>query len=292
MTNTVTFTGVSKSYGRVRALDDVTFHVAQGETVALLGPNGAGKSTSVDLMLGLAKPDRGTIGVLGTEPGRAVAQGRVGAMLQSGGLPADTSVADVVTLAVRLHGGRRAVAEVLELAGLTSLARRGCDELSGGQAQRVRFAVAMAGQPELLFLDEPTVAMDVESRRAFWTAVRASGTTTVFATHYLEEADAHADRVIVMAGGKVVASGTPSTIKAMAGARTIRCVLDSPDPARLLALPGVLEVEVHGDDVTLRAGDADRAVAALYSSIGGVRDLHVTGADLEDALIKLTSARN
>ncbi|NJP94590.1 ABC transporter ATP-binding protein [Nonomuraea sp. FMUSA5-5] len=291
MKNTVSFTAVSKSYGRVRALDDVTFHVAPGETVALLGPNGAGKSTAVDLMLGLARPDAGEITVLGTAPHRAVAQGRVGAMLQSGGLPADSTVAEVVRLAVRLYGGRRSVADVLELADLTGLAGRRCDALSGGQAQRVRFAVAMAGRPELLFLDEPTVAMDVESRRAFWAAVRAGGTATVFATHYLDEADAYADRVIVLGGGAVVATGSPSTIKAMAGGRTVRFVLDSPDTARLLALPGVTKVSVHGGAVTLMTDDADRAVAALYSSIGGVRDLEVSGAGLEEALLQLTSAQ-
>ncbi|GAA4556570.1 ABC transporter ATP-binding protein [Planotetraspora kaengkrachanensis] len=287
----VSFQGVSKRYGRVQALDEITFGIARGECVALLGPNGAGKSTAVDLMLGLSRADRGRIAVLGTAPEKAVAAGRVGAMLQSGGLPADATVGDIVSLAVQLYGGRRRTAEVLELTGLTELARRKGDALSGGQAQRVRFAVAMAGEPELLFLDEPTVAMDPLARREFWAAVRATGITTVFATHYLDEADAFADRVIVLANGSVVADGSPSTIKSMTGGRTVRCVLATPDPTVLLALPGVRDVSVHGRDVTLRTDDADATVAALYGSIGGVRELQVSGADLEEALIPLTSGK-
>ncbi|MBP2706096.1 ABC transporter ATP-binding protein [Microbispora sp. RL4-1S] len=285
----VSFQGVSKRYGRVQALDEITFQISRGESVALLGPNGAGKSTAVDLMLGLSRADRGRIAVLGTTPAKAVAAGQVGAMLQSGGLPADATVGDIVSLAVQLYGGRRRTAEVLELTGLTELARRKGDALSGGQAQRVRFAVAMAGQPELLFLDEPTVAMDPLTRRDFWSAVRATGITTVFATHHLDEADAFADRVIVLANGSVAADGSPSTIKSMIGGRTVRCVLAAPDPAVLLALPGVHDVSVLGRDVTLHTDDADGTVAALYGSIGGVRDLQVSGADLEEALIFLTS---
>ncbi|MFC4118896.1 ABC transporter ATP-binding protein [Nonomuraea zeae] len=287
----IAFQGVSKRYGRVQALDDVTFEVGRGECVALLGPNGAGKSTAVDLMLGLRRPDQGRIRVLDDSPAGAVAAGRVGAMPQSGGLPSDATVRDVVALAVRLYGARRTVGEVLEMAGLDEVARRRGDALSGGQAQRVRFAMALAGRPELLFLDEPTVAMDAASRRAFWTSVRQAGTTTVFATHYLDEADAFADRVIVLAHGTVVAEGTPSTIKAMVGGRTVRCVLDAPEPSRLLALPGVRDVGVHGRDVTIRTDDADGTVAALYGSVGGVRDLRVSGADLEEALITLTSGK-
>jgi ABC-2 type transport system ATP-binding protein len=207
------FDRVSYSYGRVRALTEVSFTVPAGQTVALLGANGAGKSTAVDLMLGLRRPQSGHVTVLNGSPEDAVARGRVGAMLQSGGLPADSTVGDVVDLARRLYGKRRSLKELLELAGLREVARRKVDALSGGQAQRVRFAVAMAGEPDLLFLDEPTVAMDFRARRRFWQSVKAEGKTVVFATHYLDEADEYADRVIVIDRGRVAAEGTPAEIK-------------------------------------------------------------------------------
>ncbi|MFF3669963.1 ABC transporter ATP-binding protein [Microtetraspora malaysiensis] len=291
----VLFHEVSKRFGATRALDHTSFTVGRGETVALLGHNGAGKSTAVDLMLGLRRPDEGDITILGTSPSRAVASGRVGALLQTGGLPDGATIRDIVRLACGLYGGKRHVGEVLELAGLTELAGRQATELSGGQAQRVRFAIAVSGRPDLLFLDEPTVALDVEARREFWAVVRGAakgGASVVFATHYLEEADQFADRVVVLSHGRVVADATPSAIKAMAGGRTVRCVLAAPDPQRLLALPGVVDVTIHGNDVLLRTDDTDRTVEMLYTSIGGVRDLEVTGAGLEEALISLSSRKD
>lgn len=207
------FDRVSFGYGPVPALRDISFTVRTGQTVALLGANGAGKSTAVDLMLGLKRPQAGTVTVLGGQPREAVAHGRVGAMLQSGGLPTDSTVREVVDLCRRLYGNRRSRTEILGLAGLEDLQRRKVDALSGGQAQRLRFAVAMAGKPDLLFLDEPTVALDFKSRRQFWRAVKAEGKTVVFATHYLDEADEYADRVIVIDQGRVVADGTPAEIK-------------------------------------------------------------------------------
>ncbi|TCO58227.1 ABC transporter ATP-binding protein [Actinocrispum wychmicini] len=207
------FEGVSYSYGRVRALTDISFRVPSGQCVALLGANGAGKSTIVDLMLGLRRPRSGTVTVLGGTAVAAVTRGRVGAMLQTGGLPADATVRDVLDLARRLYGKRRSLKELLTIGGLQDVARRKVDALSGGQAQRVRFAVAMAGRPELLFLDEPTVAMDFRARRQFWQSVKADGNTVLFATHYLDEADEYADSVIVVDRGRVVAEGTPAEIR-------------------------------------------------------------------------------
>jgi ABC-2 type transport system ATP-binding protein len=290
----VEFREVSKRYGTTQALNQADFTVARGEMVALLGHNGAGKSTAVDLMLGLRRPDQGTIKILGRSPASAVASGRVGALLQSGGLPDGATVRDIVRLACGLYGGRRSISETLSLAGLSDLAGRQAGDLSGGQAQRVRFAIAIAGRPELLFLDEPTVALDVEARRDFWQVVRGTaeqGASVVFATHYLDEADMFADRVVVLSHGAVVADGTPSTIKALAGGRTVRFVLPTPDPQRLLALPGVRDVKVHGNEVIIHTDDADRTVGALYASIGEVRDLEVTGAGLEEALITLSSGK-
>lgn len=296
MENTaVEFREVSRRYGQVQALDAADFTVTRGETVALLGHNGAGKSTAVALMLGLARPDGGRIRILGDSPARAVAGGRVGAMLQSGGLPDGASIRDIVRLACGLYGNRRTVAEVLTLAGLTGLAGRRADALSGGQAQRVRFAIAVAGRPELLFLDEPTVAMDAQARREFWQVVHTlredEGATVVFATHYLEEADQFADRIVVLGHGRVVADAAPATVKALAGGRTVRCVLAEPDPRRLLSLPGVVDVTVRAGQVELRTDDADQTVGALYRVIGGVRDLEVTGAGLDEALILLSSGK-
>lgn len=208
----VVFDRVTKAYGPTTALGQVSFELARGETVALLGLNGAGRSTAVDLMLGLRQSDAGTVSVLGRPARRAVAEGRVGAVLQEGGLPTGAKVGEVVDLARRLYGNRRGLSEVLEAGGLTGLAGRRVDRLSGGQAQRVRLAVALSGRPEVLFLDEPTIGFDPEARRRFWDRVRtvaAEGVTVVFTTHYLDEVDANAARVIVLADGRVVADGTP-----------------------------------------------------------------------------------
>ena len=292
-TDAIVFRDVVKRFGDVTALDHTDFAVARGEVLAMLGPNGAGKSTAVDLLLGLRKPDEGTISVLGTDPASAVSQGRVSAMLQRGSLPAGARVAEIVDLSRRLYGGVRSLDEVLALAGLDGIAKRRVDALSGGQAQRVRFGMALAGKPELLFLDEPTVALDVEARQHFWRSVQkvaSEGTTIVFATHYLDEADENADRIVVLNRGTVVADGPPSTIKAVATIRVVRCLLDNPDVHDLQGLPGVVSVEVHGQEVALRCDDADSTVAEMYTRYGKLRDIQVSGAGLEDALLALTAA--
>jgi ABC-2 type transport system ATP-binding protein len=288
-----TFEAVSKRFGAVRALDGVDLEVGRGETVALLGPNGAGKSTTIGLLLGMHQPDAGRVTVLGGSPERAVASGRVAAMLQEGGLPQGATVAELVGFVRQLYPRPLPLAETLALAGLEDLARRRVERLSGGQAQRVRFALAMAGNPELAFLDEPTTGMDVEARRAFWERMRAfaaEGRTVLFATHYLEEADAVADRVVVLQRGRVVADGSATAIKARTSQRFVRCTLPGADDAMLRGLPGVTEVSRHGDAVRLTTGDADATVQALFASGLRVRDLEVTGAGLEEAFLSLTGA--
>src|SRR6202167_4461887 len=190
--------------GPVHAVRGIDVSVARGETVALLGPNGAGKSTTIDMILGLARPDAGSVSVLGRTPTEAVKEGRIGAMLQTGALLRNLSVRELVAMAASLYPRPMAVDEVLELVGLKDVARQRTQKLSGGETQRVRFAVALIGDPELLILDEPTVALDVEGRRAFWQAMRrlaSEGRTLLFATHYLEEADANADRAVLLARG-------------------------------------------------------------------------------------------
>jgi ABC-2 type transport system ATP-binding protein len=289
--NAITFTGVSKSYEAVRAVESLDLEISSGQAVALLGPNGAGKSTSIGMLLGLVRPSAGTVRVFDKAPDTAVRAGLIGAMLQDGALVPGLTVREVVEFVRGLYPEPMPLGEILDLANLTSLAKRRADQLSGGQAQRVRFALAIAGAPKLLVLDEPTAAMDVESRRSFWASMRAyaaGGRTILFATHYMEEADENADRVIVMARGQIVADGTAREIKAAAGGRTVRFTIGDQPTAGLDALPGVTGVSVRGGSAQLRTTDPDATVQALYASGIAVRDLEVKGADLEDAFLSLT----
>jgi ABC-2 type transport system ATP-binding protein len=287
--------GLAKTFpspqGPVHAVTGVDLGIAPGETVALLGPNGAGKSTTIEMLLGLARPDAGTVSVFGVPPEAAVDAGRVGAMLQTGSLIRDLSVRELVAMMASLYRAPLHVDEALDLAGIAALAGRRTQKLSGGETQRVRFAVAIVADPDLLVLDEPTVAMDVESRRAFWVAMRAfvaREKTVVFATHYLEEADAYADRVVLMAGGAIVADGPPTEIKAMVGSRRIRATLPGADRELLAALPGVTDVDLRGESIVLVCSDSDVALRALLEANATVRDIEVTGAGLEDAFVELT----
>jgi ABC-2 type transport system ATP-binding protein len=289
--NAISFTGVSKSFGAVRAVEALDLRIDSGQAVALLGPNGAGKTTAIGMLLGLVRPSAGTVGVFGESPDTAVRTGRIGAMLQDGALVPGLTVREVVDFVRGLYPEPMPLEEVLSLADLASLAKRRADRLSGGQAQRVRFALAIAGAPRLLVLDEPTSAMDVESRRSFWASMRAyaaGGRTILFATHYLEEADENADRIIVMAAGRVVADGTAQEIKAAAGGRTVRFTPGDQPTTGLDALPGVTGIEVRGGSAQLSTTDPDATVQALYASGIRVRDLEVKGADLEEAFLSLT----
>jgi ABC-2 type transport system ATP-binding protein len=276
----------------VHAVRGIDLSIAPGETVALLDPNGAGKSTTIDMLLGLTQPDGGSVSLLGRAPRAAVDAGLVGAMLQtSGSLIRDLSVRELVTMMAGLYPAPMDVEEVLHITAIADLAQQRTQKLSGGQTQRVRFAVALVSDPELLVLDEPTVAMDVEGRRGFWTAMRsfaARDRTVVFATHYLEEADAYADRAVLMADGRVVADGPTTEIKARVGTRTIRATLASADVERLAELPGVATVERRGEAVTLRCSDSDTAIRALLDRYDDVRDVEIASAGLEEAFLELT----
>ncbi|GAA4449551.1 ABC transporter ATP-binding protein [Phytohabitans houttuyneae] len=290
MTPTVALHGLTKSYGNVRAVDGLDLTIRPGEVVALLGPNGAGKSTTIDMLLGLARPDSGSALLFGMAPAAAIAAGRVGALLQSGGLLPDLTVREIVELSAALYAGHRAVPDVLARAGLTDLAGRRVAKLSGGQQQRVRFAMALVADPELIVLDEPTTGLDVEARRSFWAAMREEsghGRTVLFATHYLEEADAFADRIVFVRAGRVVADGTAAQIKAQVSGRTIRATLPGADPGALAGLPGVDEVETRGDAVLLTCRDSDAALRALITTTPAY-DIEVTARGLEDAFVALT----
>jgi ABC-2 type transport system ATP-binding protein len=290
----VSFTDVNKSFGTVRAVADLSLTLYPGETVALLGPNGAGKSTALDLLLGLKKPDAGAVRVLGATPAQAIARGQVGAMLQSGGLMEEVTVRELVGLACDLHPRAHPVDQVLAASDLTAIGDRKVNKLSGGQEQRVRFALATAGANDLIVLDEPTTGMDVSARQAFWATMRAQvdqGRTVLFATHYLEEADAIADRVLVMHHGRLIADGTAAEIKARAGARRITFDLpDGPDEQQLSALPHLVGLDVTGPTVRIRSDDADATVHAVYGLGLYPRNLEVSGLGLEQAFLAITDA--
>jgi ABC-2 type transport system ATP-binding protein len=287
---------VSKSFrgpqGPIRAVRGIKVSIAAGETAALLGPNGAGKSTTIDMLLGLSTPDAGSVTVFGRPPREAVDAGLVGAMLQTGGLIRDLSVRELVAMMASLYPNPMGVEEALQVTGLEAIAGQRTHKLSGGETQRVRFALAIVCNPELLVLDEPTVALDVEGRREFWSIMRefaARGKTVLFATHYLEEADANADRAILMAHGRIVADGPTTEIKARVGRRTLRATLPDAEPAGLAELPGVAAVERHGDVVILSCTDSDQSIRALLEHYPAAKDIEIAGGSLEDAFLELTS---
>ncbi|MGH9126809.1 MAG: ABC transporter ATP-binding protein [Acidimicrobiales bacterium] len=283
---------LTKSYGSVRAVDALSLELEQGETVALLGPNGAGKTTTISLLLGLLRPDEGRVSLFGHTPTKAVAEGRVGAMLQEGGLLGGVGVAELLGMLAGLYPNPRPVEEVLAMAQLDGLAGRRTDRLSGGQAQRLRLAVALVANPDLLVLDEPTAAMDVEARRRFWRTMgeqAEQGTTILFSTHYLEEADEYADRVVVIGLGKILADGTPASLKASVGAKAVRFVAAGADHRALSRLPGVTGVEIRGHRVELRSGEPEATVREALSQWPDLRDLEVGGIGLEDAFVALTA---
>jgi ABC-2 type transport system ATP-binding protein len=290
---TVELRALAKSFVAVHAVRGIDVTIAEGEIVALLGPNGAGKSTTIDMLLGLAEPDSGSVSVLGRAPAEATTAGLVGAMLQTGSLLPDVSVRELVALVASLYPSPLGVEEVIELVAIDPIADRRTQKLSGGEAQRARFACALVSDPELLVLDEPTTAMDVEGRHAFWIAMRefaARGKTILFATHYLEEADANADRAVLMARGAVVADGPTTEIRARVGNRTIRATLPGADLGELEALDGVTAVERRGEVVVLSCTDSDAAIRALLAAQPGARDIEITTAGLEQAFLELTAA--
>jgi ABC-2 type transport system ATP-binding protein len=281
-------TGLTVRHGDVLAVDDLDLRIGRGETVALLGPNGAGKSTTVSAVLGLLHPAGGSVRVLGRAPADAVRAGGVGAMLQHGGLPGEARVGEVLHLVRRSYADPWPLDDLVATTGIGGLLGRDVDALSGGQRQRVLLALALAGQPPLLLLDEPTSAMDVEGRRAFWTTMRdlaARGTTVVFATHHLEEADAVADRVVVMAGGRVVADGPSAGLRSAVAGRTVR--FSAPDGATFDRVPGVTGASRLGGTVALATTDVEATLRGLLADGVPLADLEVRGASLEDAVLSL-----
>lgn len=284
-------TALRKSFGSVHAVDEVTLQVRPGEIVAFLGPNGAGKTTAIDMMLGLSNPDSGTVTVFGESPRAAIAHGLVSAVLQTGGLLKDISVGETLELTASLFADTRPADEVMQRAGISEIADRRVDLCSGGQQQRLRFAMALLSDPGLLILDEPTTGMDVEGRRSFWNAIRADaarGRTVLFATHYLEEADEYADRIVLMSRGRIVADGPTADIKNMVSGRTVTATLADADPVALAALPGVDSVEAAGERLTIHTRDSD-AVARHLLTRTAARDIEIAAQNLESVFLALTS---
>ncbi|MBL7257851.1 ABC transporter ATP-binding protein [Paractinoplanes lichenicola] len=291
-TAAVDLDGVVKRFGAVTAVDGISLTIRPGEVVALLGPNGAGKTTTVDMLLGLSQPSQGRVAVYGKPPADAVALGLVSAVMQTGGLLKDYTVEETVRLTAVLFGKpRTAVTEALRRAGLTDIGKRLVGKCSGGQQQRLRFAMALLPDPELLILDEPTTGMDVAGRHEFWSAIRddaARGRTVIFATHYLEEADAYADRVVFVRRGRIVADGTAAEVKALAAGRTVRATLPGATEAALAAIGGVDRAEVRGDTVYLHGNDTDEIARHLLTRTPA-KDLEITSRNLEDAFLALTA---
>ncbi len=282
---------VTKTYGEITALDHLDLTLRAGELLALLGPNGAGKTTAVKLLLGLAKPDAGRVSVFGGNPVVPASRLRTGAMLQVARVPETLRVREHIDLFSSYYPRPLPPEELLSLAGLNDVHDRLFGELSGGQRQRVLFALALCGDPDLLFLDEPTVGMDVEARRSLWQQIRklvARGKTVLLTTHYLEEADALADRIVVLNQGKVVAEGTPAQIKTQTAGRRIRCV-SRLDADLLRRIPGVLEVRCDREALEIHTSAPESVLRELLALDPGISQLEVTSAGLEDAFLALTN---
>lgn len=285
---------LKKSYGNVLALNGLNLEIRRGELLALLGPNGAGKTTLVRLLLGSARPDAGNVLVFGADPYLGDAQSRVGAMLQVGRVPETLKVREHIDLFSAYYPKPLPVEETLAIAGLTEIKDRAYGELSGGQKQRVLFGIAICGDPDLLFLDEPTVGLDVEARRLMWSQIRtliARGKTVLLTTHYLNEADALADRILVLNKGAVIAEGTPAEIKARAMGKQIRCTSRlSLDEVR--QIPGVLSASADRNAFELQVNVAEPVVRELLQRDAWLADLEVINAGLEEAFLALTQKDN
>jgi ABC-2 type transport system ATP-binding protein len=285
---------VTKRYGNTVALDGVSLDVMEGGVVAMLGPNGAGKTTSIRLLLGLSTPTNGSAFVFGGDPHKSENRRRIGAMLQVGKVPETLKVREHLDLFRSYYPNPLSMDETIELGGLAGIENRKFGDLSGGQKQRVLFALALCGDPELLFLDEPTLGFDVEVRRAFWKQIRAyiaRGRTILLTTHYLEEADALADRIVVIDHGSIVADGTPAEIKSRADGRRVRCTTTvSVDEIRRMR--GVASVVSDGERVEIITSLPEQNVKELLNRDESLSNLEVASVGLEDAFMKLVSREN
>jgi ABC-2 type transport system ATP-binding protein len=282
--------GAVKRYGQLTALDGVDLMLHRGELLAVLGPNGAGKSTSISLLLGLIRPDGGRAELFGMDPQQIDARRRIGVMLQSAMLPVTLRVEELLQLVSSYYPNPRSLDESAALAGIGDLLKRPYGKLSGGQQRRVQFALALCGRPELVFLDEPTVGMDIDARQKLWAAMRAlvaEGCSVVLTTHYLEEAEALAQRVVVMGKGRVLSEGSVDDLRARVPLTRIRCVTDL-DVAKVAAWPQVASVEREGARLRISTGAAESVLRRLLEADLALRELEVQRAGLAEAFTELT----
>lgn len=288
-----TLNRVSKNYGAVQALKDLSLDVRAGELTAVLGPNGAGKTTAIKLLLGLARPTSGQVSVFGGDPTILATHLRVGSMLQVGRVPESLRVREHIDLFSSYYSQPLSMKQTLAIAGIDELRDRKFGDLSGGQKQRVLFALAICGNPDLLFLDEPTVGLDVEARHLLWDEIRqllTLGKTVVLTTHYLEEADALADRVVVISKGSIIAEGTPEEIKSRTAGKKIRCMTRLSVEV-LRTIPGVAEVQDDRGAVLIHSSRPEQVLRELLNRDLEVSGIEVSGAGLEDAFLALTQGK-
>ncbi len=288
--NVASLNAVSINYGKLRALDGINLEIRRGQLLSVLGPNGAGKSTAISLLLGLLRPDQGTVRLFGDDPRRIRARRRIGVMLQSGQLPETLRVAELLRLTASYYPRPRSLEESAAVAGIEDLLGRPYGKLSGGQQRRVQFALALCGRPELLFLDEPTVGMDIEARQKLWQAMRslvAEGCSVLLTTHYLEEAEALSQRVVVLGHGRVLSEGSVDELRARVALSSIRCRTQL-DPSLVAAWPEVREVSRDGQHLKLISGQPEQVVRQLLEADRGLADLEVRRAGLAEAFTDLT----
>ena len=282
---------VSKSYGAVQALHDVSFVIPQGQVVAMLGPNGAGKTTAISLMMGLRRPSQGQVRLLGSDPHDRRARSRCGIMLQESGVPLNLTVRETITLFRCYYPHPLPLVQVLEMAGLQKKALAQVGTLSGGQRQRLYFALAVCGDPDVLFLDEPTAGLDVEARHSFWEQIRAfvqQGKTILLTTHYLEEADALAERIILIDRGHVRADASPAALKAQVSNSRVAFDVSEPLPPDFFAALPVLQLELGERHVSFLTSKLETVLRALFSQPAEITNLAISGASLEEAFFHLT----
>jgi ABC-2 type transport system ATP-binding protein len=284
--------GIRKRYGALEALAGVDLELRGGELLALLGPNGAGKTTAIGLLLGLLRADAGTVELFGADPQEIAARRNIGVMLQDAALPPTLKVGELLRLTASYYPDPRSVAESAEMAGVSDLLSRPYAKLSGGQQRRVQFALALCGRPRLLFLDEPTVGMDIQARQKLWAAIRtlvAEGCGVVLTTHYLEEAEALADRVCVLAHGRIVSEGSVDALRARVAVKQVRCstTLRAADVA---AWPEVVEARTEGDRLWMSTTQAEALLRRLLAADATLADLEVRAAGLAEAFTELTDA--
>jgi ABC-2 type transport system ATP-binding protein len=291
-TSAVELTNVTKNYGKIQAIKNISLTIKRGEVVAILGPNGAGKSTSIGLMLGMRRPSSGSVTLFSENPRLANHRKQIGVMLQESGVPETLKVRELVELFGRFHDNAIVTREAIAMAGLEEKANARLANLSGGQKQRVYFALAIVGNPDILFLDEPTTGLDVEARRNFWEQIRNQvglGKTIILTTHNLEEADALARRIIVINQGQIVADGTPDTIKGHIGGKRVRFRAPNSSLEDIRKISGIQSIQFDGQIFAMYTKEPEALLENLFKHRVELKDFEVVGAGLEEAFLMLTS---